>query len=158
MLILFLENMIIYGILYDSSIHGRMWLKSFLIEDKDSFMLLSQHHGCWCPGSRHHRVISSYCIDLVIPEYSGFSTRRVQYIEIPGQRLQPLRLECLASEFWIVPNKFLRNLEKFIRNFPISRGHLGHLIEFLEDSIELLVAFCPRLPAQPCVETLQQTG
>ena len=55
-----------------------MWyLKSFIMEDKDPFMLHSQDHGCWWPGDVMDQDISSQGIDLVTPEYSGYSTRRV---------------------------------------------------------------------------------
>ena len=44
------------------------------MEDKDSFILHSQHHVCWCPGYARSQGISSHGIDLVLPGYSGFST------------------------------------------------------------------------------------
>ena len=52
-------------------------LKSFLIEEKDSFILYVECHGCWCPGEARIQGISSHGIGLLLPEYSVFSTRRV---------------------------------------------------------------------------------
>ena len=51
------------------------WLKSIVMEDKDLFILHSQYHFCWWPG-----VPGSHRIDLILPEYSGLSNRRVNYI------------------------------------------------------------------------------
>ena len=50
----------------------RWWfqLKSFLVEDKDPFILHIQHHGCWWPGVARSQGISSHGIDVVILEYS----------------------------------------------------------------------------------------
>ena len=36
----------------------------------------SQYLGCLWPDALHHQAISSHGIDLIIPEYSDFSTRR----------------------------------------------------------------------------------
>ena len=47
------------------------------MEDKDLFIRCNQHHGCWWPGDARCQGISSYCIDLDILEYSGFSTRSI---------------------------------------------------------------------------------
>ena len=48
---------------------------SFLIEDKDSFLLYSQYHGCWWLGSSNHQGISSHGIYRVLPEHSAVSSR-----------------------------------------------------------------------------------
>ena len=44
------------------------------MEDKDLFILHGQYYGCWSRS----KVISNHGLDLVILEYSSFSTRRVQ--------------------------------------------------------------------------------
>ena len=44
---------------------------------KGKFNLLSQYRGCWWPDDARSQGISSHGIDLVIPEYSGISTERV---------------------------------------------------------------------------------
>ena len=41
------------------------WLKSFLLEDKDKFILYSQYHGCWWPGAARSQDISSNGTDPV---------------------------------------------------------------------------------------------
>ena len=41
------------------------------------FILYSQYRGCWLPGDARIQDISSHDIDLVLREYSLFSTRRV---------------------------------------------------------------------------------
>ena len=55
----------------------RWWLKSFI---KNQFFLCSEYHGCWWPGDTRRQVISSHAFDLVLPEYSVHSTRRVNSI------------------------------------------------------------------------------
>ena len=44
------------------------------MEDKDPFIQYNQYHICWWPGDVRSQDISNYGIDLVIPEYSSFST------------------------------------------------------------------------------------
>ena len=46
---------------------AQVWLKPFLVEDKDWFIYHSQYHGCWCPGNTRSQSISSCGIDLVKP-------------------------------------------------------------------------------------------
>ena len=43
-------------------------MKSYLMEDKDPFILYCQYHGCWCPGDTRRQGISRHGIDLVILE------------------------------------------------------------------------------------------
>ena len=50
------------------------------MEDKGSFILFSQYHGCWCPDDIRTQAINSHSTDLVISVYSGFSTRRVSEV------------------------------------------------------------------------------
>ena len=52
------------------------YFKSFLVTDKDSCILYSQYHGCRCPGDTRSQGTSSHGIDLVVPEYSSFRSRR----------------------------------------------------------------------------------
>ena len=47
------------------------------MEDKDQFILHNQYYGCWCPGYASSQGISSYGIDLVIPEHSRITNWRV---------------------------------------------------------------------------------
>ena len=44
------------------------------------FILHIQYHDCWWPGDARSQGISSLGIDLVIPEYSDFSTTRISYV------------------------------------------------------------------------------
>ena len=53
-------------------------VESFLVQGKDPCILHIQYHGCCCPGSLHHQGTSSNVGNLVIPEYSGFNTRKVK--------------------------------------------------------------------------------
>ena len=50
------------------------YLKSFLIENKTPCIIRVQRYGCWWPCN----ATSKGKIDLVIPKYFGFSTRRVK--------------------------------------------------------------------------------
>ena len=49
-------------------VHGRK---------KAELIFHSQYHGCWWPGSFCRQVSSIHGIDLVFPEYSILSTKRV---------------------------------------------------------------------------------
>ena len=39
------------------------------------------YHACLCPGSARSQGISSYCIDLIVPEYSGLRTIEIYVTE-----------------------------------------------------------------------------
>ena len=52
-------------------------MKSFLIEDKDIFILHVQYQICWCLGYTRSQVISNYGINLVLPEYYSFSSKSI---------------------------------------------------------------------------------
>ena len=64
------------------------WLKmkSFFIEDKDLFVLLSQYRGCWWPGDARSQGISSHGIDLVLSEYFSLSTRMTKNKNLPNTK------------------------------------------------------------------------
>ena len=55
-----------------------LW-KSFLIEEKDLFILHNQYHGCWCSDSLHCQGNSGHSIDCAGPEYSSFNIRNLQW-------------------------------------------------------------------------------
>ena len=65
------------------SIISQQWLCSylifFIIKDKNSLILHSQCQGCWWPGDTSNQGICSYGNDLILPEYSGFSIKRVHF-------------------------------------------------------------------------------
>ena len=60
------------------------YLKSFHLEAKDMFIPLSWYLYWWWPDDTRSHGISSHCVDLVPPEYSGFSTRQVNLGYIPS--------------------------------------------------------------------------
>ena len=60
-----------------STLRWQRYLKFYLMEDKDLFILHSQYQGCWWPGYLRSQGISSKGIKLVLPECYGFSTRKV---------------------------------------------------------------------------------
>ena len=62
-------------------------LKSFLMEDKDLFILYSQYHGCWWPDDTQSQGIISHGSDLVCPKYSGFSTRGTNSVVLGAMAL-----------------------------------------------------------------------
>ena len=65
---------------FDSStLHWHRQLKAFLVEDSESLFHIFNIiiHSCWWSGDTRSQVISSFGISLVIAEYSGFSTRKV---------------------------------------------------------------------------------
>ena len=62
---------------YFSTLRWQRYLKFYLMEDKDLFILHSQYQGCWWLGYLRSQGISSKGIKLVLPEYYGFSTRKV---------------------------------------------------------------------------------
>ena len=53
------------------------YLKSILVEDKDPFILHGQCYVWGCLGHARSQGINNYGIDLVVWEYSNFSTTRV---------------------------------------------------------------------------------
>ena len=57
-------------------------MKSFLIEDKNLFILYSQYHGYWCPGNARNQGISSHCIDQFTHEFFGFSIKEKELISL----------------------------------------------------------------------------
>ena len=59
------------------SLRWHRLLKSLLVEDKDLFILHGQYHGGQWPNDTRSQGISSLGVDLAIPQYSGFSTWRV---------------------------------------------------------------------------------
>ena len=59
--------------------HG--WLKIFLVEAKNQFILNSQNHRCSCPGDTGSWGVSSHCIDRALSEYICFSRRRINILQ-----------------------------------------------------------------------------
>ena len=57
------------------------YLKSFLMENRDLFIIHSHHCGCWWPGDTRSKGISSYSIDTVLSKYSGprFNIKMTSY-------------------------------------------------------------------------------
>ena len=45
---------------------------------RESHILHAQRRGCWCPLDAWSQSINSDDIELVLPKYSGFSTRRIK--------------------------------------------------------------------------------
>ena len=56
-------------------------LNYFLIEGEDLFILHNQYHCCWWPDNTRSQGISSNCINLVLLEYSSFTTKRLKHKE-----------------------------------------------------------------------------
>ena len=56
-------------------------------KDKVPFPLPNQYHSCWWPGDTRSQEISRHYINLVCPEYSGFSTRGINTLR-PGRNEQ----------------------------------------------------------------------
>ena len=52
-------------------------LKFFFMGDKDPCILHCRYVGCRRPGNTRSQGFSSHGVDLIILEYSGFSTKRV---------------------------------------------------------------------------------
>ena len=47
------------------------------MEDKDPFILYVHSHGCWWLGNARSQGYYSHCLDHDLPEYSSFSTTKV---------------------------------------------------------------------------------
>ena len=101
------------------------YLKSFLVEDKDLFVLHSHLHGCWCPGDTRSQSISSHEIELVILWYFSFSPNcitRTQWVnKYYGKtwQCQELFPECKHQNFERNFNDF------FYRVFNNHQSTLG---------------------------------
>ena len=57
----------------------RSYLESFLMEDKVSFIIYNQCHGCWWLGDARGQDISSNGINLVCLHFSSFSAKKVKH-------------------------------------------------------------------------------
>ena len=67
-----------------------------ILQDLDPFFLQSQYHGCWWPGDTKSQGISSHVIDLIIPQYSICSTRRVK-----SHQSCTLHISSLQMSWWV---------------------------------------------------------
>ena len=56
-------------------------MESFLVENRDLFMLHSEYHAYWCSNDALSQGLRSQYIGLVQPEYSGLSNRRLYLID-----------------------------------------------------------------------------
>ena len=63
---------------HSSTLKLHRFLKSFLVDEKQLFILYSQCSGCRWPGDGRNQDINSQDIDSVLPKYYSFSTRRVK--------------------------------------------------------------------------------
>ena len=50
------------------------------MEDNDPLTLQSQYHRCWWRGDTKSQGINSHVTDQILPQYSYFSPRRVEYM------------------------------------------------------------------------------
>ena len=103
-------------------------LKFLQVNDNDLFILHTLCCCCWWPGDTSHQGISSNGIDLVILEYSNFSTR-VNFFQ--GILTQPLSYQCRG----IVPIVGLTNP---VRSKPICYGTKANTekYDYLATSVE----------------------
>ena len=69
------KNIIALSIVFEDSRHTH--LKSFPTADKDSVVLYNQYQGSWWLGDTITHGISSHGIDIVLLEYPGRSTSRI---------------------------------------------------------------------------------
>ena len=91
-----------------------------MMKDKVLLPLPNQYHSCWWPGDTRSQDISSHGIDLVCPEYSGFSTRRINTLR-PGRNEQHFADDIFKRIFfnenvWITIKISL----KFVPKGPIN--------------------------------------
>ena len=83
------------------------------MEDKNLFNPNGQYHGWWSPGDTGSRGINNKDIDLVLPEYSGLSTTRVD-----TQPQIPTR---------ILFDRIFKQLYVSCHNFPVcTRNDIAH--------------------------------
>ena len=88
------------------------------MEDKGSFILFSQYHGCWCPDDIRTQAINSHSTDLVISDYSGF-TRRVQ--RLVGSCLHSYLLKLLKGDVHEAPRT--QHLQQLLQQVPRDGLH-----------------------------------
>ena len=60
-----------------------MLLKYFFVENEDSFIMCKKSISELLMSQRHHGI-SNHGIALVLTEYSGFSAKRIDTIDITG--------------------------------------------------------------------------
>ena len=77
--------------LFKTEIPKVLWRLDFKTKKKHPISL-SQYYGCWWPGDTRSQGINSHCIDLVLPKYSGFSTRRLTSGDTGNDSFQQLWL------------------------------------------------------------------
>ena len=64
------------------------------------YIMHNQYHGCWWSGVPRSQVISSHGIHLVIPEYSGFSTKSVNSLHAD------LLFTLYFSSYWNIAGRW----------------------------------------------------
>ena len=62
---------------HSSTFIWHRYLKSFLKQEKDLYIVYIQYHGCWCPGDVRSQGSNSHDIDLGKPGKLGPPTLRV---------------------------------------------------------------------------------
>ena len=78
-----------------------IFLKFFLMKDKQLFILYSQYHGCWWPGDARNHGISSHSIDLVLLENPSLSTRWVEFYFVCSiNGVNGVEVAPLLTHFW----------------------------------------------------------
>ena len=69
------------------------------MEDNDQFILHNQYHSCWWLGHTRSQGISNYGADVILLEYSNFSTRQIRWLVTEsGCHIKLEQLERLRSE------------------------------------------------------------
>ena len=116
-----LEHYDLFDFFYHfSKLRCHKWLRSFLMKDKNLFIIYSQCHGCLWHGHTRSHGISNHSIDLCFLEYSGSGTRRVNTLRPRqnGRHFADDLFKCifLNGNLWISIKISL----KFVPKGPIN--------------------------------------
>ena len=106
-----------------------MRLKPIVMEDKDPYIPHGWYHCCWWPGDARSQGISSHGIDLVLLEYSCFSTQSFNTLRPRqnGRHFADDIFKCifLNENLWISIKFSL----KFVPKGPIN--HIPALVQIM---------------------------
>ena len=96
------KNIFVFPTISFSTLKWQSYLKSPLVDTKDTLVLYSQHHDCWRPGDTMIQCICRHAISVVIPKYSGFKTETVSTFDLDNSKAPSrMRLKWIDYQWYV---------------------------------------------------------